>query len=249
MEDRRGTAEGPDSTEARDPGLLTISPLRVAQGLAACVFLLTVANALAQFSEYRLGEDLTLFDVDAEANIPTFYSSAALMLCALLLGLIAWLKRLDSDRYFLHWAVLGLIFFGLSVDETTQIHEKLIPPMRKIFTGGGVLHYPWVVPGAAFLAVVGLMYSRFLLQLPRKTAWLFVAAGGIFAAGALGMELAQANQAYQHGRDHVGYEVVAAVEELLEMVGVVVFAYALLSYLAAWKPDFRVRVGDGSQSC
>ena len=29
---------------------------------------------------------------------------------------------------------------------------------------------------------------------------------------------------------------------MLEMIGVVVFAYALLSYLAAWKPDFRVRV-------
>ena len=47
------------------------------------------------------------------------------------------------------WASLALLFVALSLDEHSGLHEMLGPPIRRGWDATGVLHFAWVVPGAA----------------------------------------------------------------------------------------------------
>jgi hypothetical protein len=60
---------------------------------------------------------------------------------------------------------------------------------------------------------------------------LFVLAAALYVGGALGTEMVEAVYVEAHGRGTLAREAICCVEELLEMLGVVVFAYALLDYL------------------
>ena len=81
-----------------------------------------------------------------------------------------------------------------------------------------------------------MAYVPFLRSLPKKTAILIFLAGTIYVAGALGLELiggAMVDKAerfspmYEFG---LVYEVVAATEELLELIGIATFIFALSDY-------------------
>jgi hypothetical protein len=50
--------------------------------------------------------------------------------------------------------------------------------------------------------------------------------------GALGIELLGAREANLHGYYTVTYSLLYSLEEMLEMLGIVLFIYALLSHLA-----------------
>jgi len=229
--------------------ILTISPRRVARVLTFIVLYLTFASIAAQFSMYRLGYDdpleiLWLFDVDSESNIPTWYASSTLLLCSILLASIAYAKKIDSDRYFLHWGVLSIIFLYLSMDEAASIHELAIEPLRSALNASGFLYYTWVVPGAAFVLIFVLVYLRFLADLPVRTRHLFLVAGMLYVGGAIGMELVGGRYAGLYGEENFMYALIATVEEFLEMAGVVVFIFALLSYMSFHLKDVQVHVGD-----
>src|SRR5262245_8048616 len=81
-----------------------------------------------------------------EANVPTWYSSSLLLLCALVAGSIA-LKRPPWHRHW--WGITGVLAW-MSLDEAAEIHEHL---------GGhidtsGVLYFDWVIPAAAIVVVL-----------------------------------------------------------------------------------------------
>src|SRR3982751_4790319 len=71
--------------------------------------------------------------LDGECNIPSWFSSCLLLVCALLLALIAAAQRQRPKAWFGHWLALALIFGFLSLDETAQLHELSIAPIRTSF--------------------------------------------------------------------------------------------------------------------
>jgi hypothetical protein len=97
----------------------------------------------------------------------------------------------------------------------------------------GFVHYPWVIGGAVAVFIVGLSYLRFLLHLPFKIRSLFIVAGALYVGGALGVESVCANLDYLYGFKNLRYSLVAGIEELCEMSGVVIFIYALMRYAAS----------------
>jgi len=68
-------------------------------------------------------------------------------------------------------------------------------------------------------------------MLPRQTMILFICAGVIFITGAVGIEIISAQEADLHGTESVLYSVLYTIEELCEMLGIVIFCYALLRYI------------------
>ncbi len=96
----------------------------------------------------------------------------------------------------------------------------------------GALYFLWVVPYGVATVVIGLAYLKFVWALPKRTRLHFIMAGVIFLTGALGVEMLGAREADLYGYDTVIYCFLYSVEEMLEMLGVVLFIYALLSYLA-----------------
>ena len=220
---------------------IPILPRRVARILAIVALFLVVASFIANFIEYGLTEEdfpgdklfVYLLSAQTEGNIPTWYSSSTLLLCSIILATIAAGKKLAGERFVPHWVGLSLIFLYISVDEASRIHELAVAPIRAAFDPRGFLYFAWVIPAMILVAVFVLAYLKFLAALPKETRRRFLIAGAIFVAGALGMELIGGAYLDQQGRPDLAYAMIASTEEFLEMLGVVVFIYALLSYMGS----------------
>ena len=120
---------------------------RLTTGLLLWVGLLTCLSLIGQIARYRFGFNylkgfIPLFYVDLESNIPTWYSSFALLFAAALLAVITMDKIGKRDKYRRHWGALSLIFLLLSIDEISMIHEYLIDPVRLMLPYGGFFFTP-----------------------------------------------------------------------------------------------------------
>jgi hypothetical protein len=238
--------------------MFVVSAKTVTRVLLVTVLVLTLASLGARFIDYRWGREgllgvSRLFDVGEEGSIPTWYSSFTLLLSSLLLAVIGGSKWRQRDRYTPHWVGLAIIFLLLSVDEVAGVHEALGAevPNSLGLTPSGFTYFFWVVPAAAFVLIFVLTYLRFLVRLPKQTRRLFLVAGALFVVGALGMEMLSARIISEYGREAwrsvsgipkivVGLQ--TSAEELLEMLGMVTFIYALLAYVGAYIGEVTVRV-------
>lgn len=162
-----------------------------------------------------------IFDVDEEDSLPTWYSASALLLASALLWLVSRRKRVDHDPWAAYWYGLSLAFAVLSMDEVAGIHESL----------NTLLEFSWAIPAGIAAAFFRLAYIKFLSHLPARTRRLFVASGGLFLAGAIGVEMSTDWYAEEDLLNTLAYNLWTAVEEGLEMGSVVLFIYAVLEYM------------------
>jgi hypothetical protein len=212
---------------------------RIVQTLLGVVLFLGVAGLAVDVGLHigiknKLMESLwKLFHLNYEGNLPSWYSSMSLLFCAALLSIIAATKHIARNRYALHWKGLAIIFLALSIDEAVGFHERLTVPTRAVLNTGGLLHYAWVIPGAIFALGCGLAFLGLLMSLPAKTRYLFVLAGVVFVGGAIGMELLGGYIDNLYGSNNLLFSMQVVIEETLEMLGIWIFIYALLSYIKA----------------
>jgi len=231
-----------------------IGPRRVLVVLLALTMALAVGGVFARLSIMWLGPDhyrglveiAKRFDLDHEINVPTWFSSTALSGCAGLLAMICLANKRVGCRYVLHWGLLAVAFLYLSIDETANLHEILIVPLRRRLGAGGLLYFTWVIPGAACVGLFALAYLKFLFHLDKRTRYLFMLSGAVYVGGALGVEMLGGALADWYGLLSLRYLAAMAVEEVLEMVGVALFLYALLGYLRDHVGCLKVRVTDHS---
>lgn len=216
---------------------ITPSPKRVAKLISFSILGLTLANCLMEIPRRLLGyypPGFRLIDLDAERNLPTWYSSCLLLFCAGLLAIIALIKHKNLAPYRYQWSVLSIIFFVLSLDETAAIHDIAVKPLRGTFHLTGVLYYSWVIPGIVVVVLLGLAYLRFLTSLPKPIQRLFVLSAFIYVSGALGLEMIAGVITETMGSESLLYRVEAILEEFLELTGVNLFIYALMTYLCLY---------------
>ena len=221
---------------------------RVSDFFSLVVLALITLSLLGQIAKYDFGHTqlkgaVPLFYVDNEASAPTWYSSAALAVAGALLFVIAYASFQRKEKFRWHWATLSALVLGLSLDEIAMIHEMPIDPMREAFQFGGALHYAWVIPGTVFVGIVGIIYLRFYLNLPRRTQILFLMAAAVFVMGAIGVEMLSGIQAHQHGEENLNYALIVTIEEFLEMLGVVILIRALVEYIEAELGGLQLRIG------
>jgi hypothetical protein len=174
----------------------------------------------------------SLFDLDGEDNIPSFFSFAIMMYAVALIAFIA-LHRRDADKPGTgYWAGLGVVFTYLAIDEGFEVHER-IGLIASHWIGAHELKtYAWLVPYACGGIVFLIVYARFLLQLPRPDALRILRAGIVYVTGAGVAEAIGAWYVHVYHTEHaVGYDIETCIEETLEMVGVIMFIYALLKFI------------------
>ncbi len=171
------------------------------------------------------------FDLDIEKNIPSLYSSFAILVCSFLFFIIAQYEKKDFDYEYLYWFFLGLIFLFLSLDEAFQIHESIGDITENYIHSTGFLYFPWVVPYGFAVIIFILIYLKFSLRLPKKTTLLFILSGSLYLTGAIVFDMLGGREAELNGYDSVTYSTLYTIEEFLEMIAIVVLLYALLLYI------------------
>jgi hypothetical protein len=199
---------------------LVISPRWLARRLALISAVLTVVSLAEQYVIHILGradleEFLIAVDVDAEANIPTWYSAMTLLACAALLAVIAARVRDAGGRFVGHWRWLAILFVALSIDELAQLHEHL-GRLQSVWHTHGIFYFAWVIPASFFAAAVGLAYLRFLGHLPALTRRRFILAAIVFVGGALGVEALSGWRAETMGMNNMTHSCIATVEEVMD---------------------------------
>lgn len=219
--------------------------------LGILALLLVLASITAQVTKFLAGHPtvyglVRLFDVDQEGNIPSFFSALMLLFTALLLGIIAVFKKRTQASYASQWAILAFGFLFLAVDEATSIHELLMRPTSELLGdhASGIFYFSWVIPGITFTLLFALTFVKFLLHLPLRTRGLFLVAAILFVGGAMGIELIGGRYAELHGMQNLTYNMIATLEETLEMAGVIVFIFALLEYIGTNYKEVGLHFGN-----
>jgi hypothetical protein len=232
---------------------LWLSRKTLPQILGLIVFSLTVTNIAIQFSIYFLDYGhptglARLFIFGTNSNVPKWVASSNLLLSALLLAIIAWLKIGDHDAYRRHWTVLALLFCALSLEESTSFHGLTTGPLRAALGlhATGFLHFPYVVLGVVIVPIIVLAFYRFFHHLPTEDRRLFLLAATLYVGAAVGMKILRGPYNTAYGVENMTGAMLKTVEEFGQMIGIVVLIYALLSYIAAHMKEVRLYVDDGT---
>ncbi len=191
-----------------------------------------------------------MFDVDMERNVPAMFSFSLLMIAAVLLAVIARRQPAGTRPRAALWAGLGAAFFYLACDEGFELHERVGAFVADALGGGKLTHYAWLIPYGIGALVFGIIYARFLRQLPRDTRIQFLIAGTIFVGGAFATEFFAGIYVYYRGTEQtLGYDLLSALEESLEMAGVIWFIHALVHHLQKNSAPTPERRGAVVQPC
>lgn len=225
---------------------LEVSPERLARALAWIAAGLSAAFAATRVLVFRFGLDAdrraaAFFDLGREGNLPALFGGALLLLAAVLLAVAAAGER-GRGRPAGSWRCLSWLFVFLAFDEWLALHEALIKPLRGLLHTDGLLRFAWVIPYGALTAAVGLACLGLLRRLPARTRNLFVAAGAVYVAGALGCEMIGGLVEQRAGRHGWEFALEVLVEESLEMGGAILFVYALADYARAELSGLSVRL-------
>ena len=219
---------------------ISLPAARIAWLLLTCAAVLLSASFIGQLDQLLSGgvvpghipehiaENL---HISGEDTIPSWFSTMMLSWCALLLGVIAVRKRQDRDRFARYWIWLAIIFLLLSMDEAAALHELTTRRIREFLGLGGFLYLAWVVPASIAVGIFCLIFLKFLWNLPGDLRRLFIIAGVIYVGGALCLEMVAGWHLDRYGKSHVSYTILQHAEETMEMLGVVIFIYALLKYI------------------
>jgi len=130
---------------------IVLAPSSIVRVLGVVALLLILASAVTQFVSYVTGRDgiyglVPLFNLDAEQNIPSFFSTFLLLFADLLLWIIAILKKNHKAAHVSEWIVLSVGFFIMAVDESASIHELLDRPLHMVLGEG--IHNMAYSPGS-----------------------------------------------------------------------------------------------------
>ena len=225
---------------------IVVFPRTIVRYLFAGVIFFTVVSTGIQICKYVFDyrdDWMKLFNLDRELNFPTWYSALMLGFCAILLKIIALGKKQQGDRYTQDWQLLSVIFWWLAIDEVASIHEILIiPEVSEALNLPWFLHSMWVIPGVVFVVWFGKRYSKFVRHLSVDSKRHFTIAACIYIGGALIMEMLGSHFAESIGQQHLVYASIATGEELLEMIGIVLFIRALLYYLNRWAEQLNLQI-------
>lgn len=201
---------------------IELKPGKVARFLLILVAGFTLAQIVLQF---------TFFELELEAAILRFFSAVMLLLCSSLFLRIAIAQKRNNTNYFLYWLCLALIFFFLAITKETAIHENLATPIRLALHLSKIQFYAWVY--GIVVIILPVLFLKFLLSLPKRTIFLFVLGSFTFLAGAFGLDLIVAYIGKLIDHHTALYIGLATFEDVLEMSGIIVLVYGLMSYISA----------------
>ena len=197
--------------------------------------LLLVAAGVASI---LIGDQLrtvtALFDMDGESTVPAWFSSMQLFTIGAVLLVTGWQNPRSVTPFRRLLLAAGVGFVLLSMDEASEFHEKLswllgnaFQALPRFRTGYGIWMYLYAPAAAAVLLV---------LRRDIAAAWRSYRRESILAGGGFALTLAGAMVLESLGYiflrddlDSMGYRIEVVIEEFLEMAGMTLVLYAVLT--------------------
>jgi len=176
---------------------------------------------------------MSVFYFDEERNFPSTFSALIMILTAYLLWEISKQKKEVINKTSKYWKFLSSVFIFLAIDEYTSIHEHA-GHILNLFTDKEFLFRGWYIPVLIIFSGISIFFIKFYFHLPKKTRLQFIFAAAVFITGAVGFELLSAivlEDLVEGLNKALFLFVFITLEELLEMLGVIIFIKALLEYL------------------
>ncbi|MDX2416089.1 MAG: hypothetical protein QNK19_01360 [Xanthomonadales bacterium] len=219
--------------------LVSIEAHRLAKTLIWVAVALAIAHIVCMFGWYKdwLPVDdwryIAFFDLDEEESLGTWFSTLILLLAGLLSFIQAKYSDGGHNRWHFCWWLLGIGFCILSLDEVAGFHE---------FVNTMVEGTHWTTFGAGLVLVMGIVFLPFWLSLPKRTRVLFLIAGAIYVGGAVGVEWGTIWHEDHGELDTLGYNLWNALEEFMEMAGIVLYIYAISAHIEACRQGARLEL-------
>ena len=207
--------------------VVKLTPRRVAALLAFFAVGIVAVHVTTLVFMYGYHRDnvlglTALFDVDGERNVPSFFSFTIIMFAVGLLAFIAAHQPRGAKPHRAYWAGLALVFTYLALDEGFELHERVARYAGTWVHARDLSVYLWLVPYAIGCLAFLIIYARFLKQLPREDKLNILLAGIVYVAGAAGAEMIGALYVHAFHTEHaIGYDIESAIEESLEMTGMI----------------------------
>lgn len=229
---------------------VTISPATVLKFLLAVIFVLSLCGFFVNYNRYVLDGTnarrlYALFNMDWEGNIPTVFSAIELFCSALLLFALCKSENHYGGQWRFHYRSLGIGFLFLSCDEVLKLHERLSDIIARYLHTKSLLTLGTVLLALVSMPLIGVFFWRWLLALPRRIALVMILSAVIYLAGVVGMEVVSIGYAKVQGtKANLMYQMLAIIEETLEMIGIAIFNYALLELLL-WQKRQVLKSDDG----
>jgi hypothetical protein len=180
---------------------------------------------------------VSLLDLNGERNIPAMFSFIALLAAGLLAGEVARRIQICGRRHAWRWMALAVVLGYMALDEALEWHEHIGWLLRAGHDLPGGWHYSWVLPYAALIAAVVVVCLPMLRSVPAPVRNSMILAGGIFVAGAAGMELVGGLLA-TYAPERVGlYRLSVLVEEGAEMLAIALLIRTMVRYADEFEPE------------
>jgi hypothetical protein len=166
---------------------------------------------------------ITMFHLDAEANVPTWYQTVLSFSVSLTSFLIFYLytTRLRSGRvHRLFWFFFLIAFCFISLDEAAMVHEAI----------GTATSIKWVyiyAPASALFFVYCVVYWVFIRKEDRTLRFWIIAGLLVYAAGGLLCEWIN----YKFFLVYALHQVEYVLEEGFEMLGLIMILMGCLREL------------------
>lgn len=228
---------------------INIETRRIITCCAAIIAALFAAHAIGQAARFLIGTDyllglVPLFSFYEEANIPTWTSGLLLFACCIITYITAAAAEAQNDPHYRHWHGLSLIFLFLSADEVVDLHGVVGRAIDQ-FTGWSesfIIKSLWIIPFSVLALAILVLYARFLLALPRRTAALFLLSGSLFVVAAVGFEILEGRYLKAGGSFDAFFMLLVTIEEVLEMGAVTLFLVTCFEHLQTRTRSIRVNL-------
>ena len=213
--------------------LWRVSPRQICSFLviiALVFFVLHCASeALIHFagvSEKFYQDFFDAINLDEEFNLTAIYSGLLLYASSFLLKEIAVSSQGGKRR---DWMLLSKVFLFLAFDEVFQVHELFVIPGLRQYLHPSLASI-WVIPYGILFALFSFKFIPFFLSLRNQVSVLSLISGGVYVSGAIVFEALNSwlVRTGQISRSSFYYEFISGFEELFEMVGIIIFLYALM---------------------
>ena len=210
------------------------SPVKIIKKLSILFIILSILNLMVQISKYVFHyreQWMFIFNMDREVNFPTLYTVMLLAICAFILKQIMKLENTYQKSLVRYWKTLHYIFIYLAFDEALQIHELfIIPSLGKKLPG--IFHFVWVIPYGLITIFFINYFLKFIFKLPKETNRFFSLSGTLYIGAALGLEMVEGVWVrIAGGMQNFVYSLLASAEEMIEIIAILIFIYALLTYI------------------